>query len=165
MKTITRTTTAGIVKDYPVTIQQFESVDEARAAFKEHGNPDEVLLALINKAQEQNAMQGPKSGILEAVKKVKDANKDASDADVVKHEDVVKAVKTAQGATEKYILGAPRAAQTGGVTRKVERETLDTLRNTGAEMSDEDMVRAYLRMGLPIPSAMKKIADRIRAEG
>lgn len=175
MKTITRTTSAGIVKDYAVTIQQFESIDEAKAAWREKGlNADDVLLGIVNKAQEQNAMQGPKSGILEAVSKVREAlakergikESDVPTGDILSHADVVKAVAAAQETTSKYILGAPRATGgTGPVTRKEERETIDALRNKGAEMSDEDMVRTYLRLGLPIPSALKKLAERIQREG
>lgn len=172
MKNASRSTKAGPV-EYTVTFKQFESIDEARAAWKEKGhNPDEVLLGILNAAQEQNAKQGPKSSILTVIAAVKkEAN--LTDAQITAGwqkepwgKPIREAVAASQSTSAGYIIGAPRGATSGaGITRKAERETLDSLRQKGAEMSEEDMVVEYVRLGVPLMPSVAKVADKLVKDG
>ena len=111
MQRRTITTKAGGF-EYEVSFQAFESLEEAQGVWAAKGdNPDEVLLGILNAAQEQNAKQGGKSGVLKVIR-------DKGDAEAV-----TAAVGGAQAYAAGYIIGSPRGGTlTSGITKTAAKD-------------------------------------------
>lgn len=114
MRTITvETAVSGI--QYPVTLQQFESVEEVEAHYTKLGeNPADSILKVVNTYQEQQAKQGGKEG----PRKLLRAGS-APDS-----EEVMTAIAAHQTHASEFVIGVPRAA-VGGVTQ-AKRKDLGT---------------------------------------
>ena len=63
-------TTKASGTEYEVPANQFESMDEAREYWEDQGeNADEVNLGIVNAAMLQNAKQGDKTAVRQAIAK------------------------------------------------------------------------------------------------
>lgn len=147
------TSVSGI--SYPYTVQQFESVDEAREAMSEEG-----ILANLNSAQDQNAKQGPKSGPREAIQDAEEAghSEEEIQAAVDAHQEtgdlpdnellaaVCEEIASAQETTAGYVLGQPRG-RTDGVTKTKAREIGERLRE---EMDEAELEAMAEELGVEL---------------
>ena len=136
---------------YPYTVQQFESLDEAREAMG-----DEGILENLNSLQDQNAKQGPKGEVREAIDEAEEAGWDdeaiQSAVDEMDGggdealEGVVSAVEHAQEVTAGYVLGRPRG-RTDGVTKTKAREIGEGLRE---RLSEEELLALAEEHGISV---------------
>ena len=104
---------------YPVTVQQFQSVGEALSQIGKCSEDEVVIeapegaltsvLAIINGAQDQGGKQGGKETIRAAMSRELGEGEERQAV-------VEGAVKAHQKRAAQYIIGAPRGAQ-GGVTK------------------------------------------------
>lgn len=109
MRDKTVTTKAGDF-EYPITVRQFESLDEARDVWAAKGeNPDDVLLGILNAAQEQNGKQGGKNIVRKAQHKGHDTDSP----------EFAEAITSAQKYAAGYVIGSPR----GGTLRSGQTKT------------------------------------------
>lgn len=125
--TVTTSTARGAV-EYDLTIPLFESVDEAGEVWAKSGdNPDEVLLSILNAAQEQNAKQGAKDGVRKA------AEEYGPESD-----EVQEAIAAHQESALAYRIGAARGgALGGGMTKTEAREKGAKIAAAGDEAAAE----------------------------
>jgi hypothetical protein len=154
MKNISETTTTSGFT-YPVEIQQFESVEEATDKLGATG-----ILNVLNAAQRQNAMQGPKASVLKAVQEARKAGDLPDEATLGKDtpKAVREAVEAAQKATAGYVLGGGTGTRSGGPSQKRQLEIMTTLRTgqnpeTGEALSADEIGALYAELGIPQPGA------------
>jgi hypothetical protein len=103
-------TTKASGREYEVTANQFESMDEAREYWEGLGeNADEVNLGIVNAAMLQNAKQGNKGDVRSALAKF-DEDSPEVDAAILAH----------QEAAVKYVIGKPRGGRLADGSTKTE---------------------------------------------
>jgi hypothetical protein len=108
MREVTATTeTAGF--EYEVTYRAFESVEEILQTVD---GGEEAVLAIVNSAQRQNALQGGKSVVLTAIKALPEG-----EAPSLENEALATAIQKHRETALAYTIGKPRGA-TGGLTQK-----------------------------------------------
>lgn len=150
METAEGTTKASGI-EYPYTVQQFETLDEAIEAID--GGEDGVL-DIINGQQDQSAKQGPKDSVREAIDA---AEQEGHDEDEIQQavnaghgetealQDVVDAVQSAQESTADFIIGRPR--RTDGLTKTAAREFGEKARE---KLGDDELKELAGELGIDL---------------
>lgn len=97
--------------EYEVTVNLPESLDEARGIWEEAGeNADEVIFGTILASWEQNAKQGAKNSVRDAIRSAAEKGLAPDEAD-----EVTKAVQAHREYASEYVLGAPRGGHSGAM--------------------------------------------------
>lgn len=152
MRTVQTETEAGarsadggvnITLKYPATYQEFDSVTE----YVELRDED-ALLRGLNAAQKQNATQGRKEDVRDAMEAaIAEGIEGGLTGDELKefvraHEKVVEAIATHQERIAAYLLGRPRGAR-AGFTKTKARKLIDRIRETAGEEELKSLAEQY----------------------
>ena len=133
----TVTTKAGEL-EYEVTFNAFASVDEAESIWADKGlNPGEVVLAIINSAQEQNAKQGGKAPVLKALK--------ADDAEAL-----ATAIQSAQEYAAGYVIGAPRGGTLASGMTKTQAKDLGVALGSRDSIGQKELAELLEAHGISV---------------
>lgn len=134
-------TTVAQGLEYEVTLNIFESVDEAKSIWASKGlNPDEVELGIINGAQDQNAKQGGKAGVVKALKAGHDSDS----------EEVATAIDAAQAYAAGYVIGAPRGGTLASGMSKTQAKDMGVSLGSRESIGQEELAELLKAHGITV---------------